>query len=86
MPDAIGRRIKRLREQRGLTLRALAAQAKVAVSSIAAVEVGTRSGDRLSAQTCRRLARALGVTVDYLIGVYEDEDDEAPAGRALAVG
>jgi transcriptional regulator with XRE-family HTH domain len=76
MSDAIGRRIKRLREQRGFTLRALAAKAGVALSSIAAVEIGTRSGDRLSAQTCRRLAQALGVTVDYLVGMYKDEEDE----------
>jgi transcriptional regulator with XRE-family HTH domain len=85
MADAIGRRIRRLREQRGLSLRALAKEAGVAVSAIAAVEVGTRSGDRLSAQTCRRLARALGVTIDYLVGVYENDDDPAPV-RLAAVG
>jgi transcriptional regulator with XRE-family HTH domain len=84
MPDAIGRRIKRLREQRGLTMRALAAQAGIAVSSIAAVETGTRSGERLSAQTCRRLANALGVTIDYLVGMHEDEKGSEQMATANA--
>jgi len=77
-PDAIGRRIKRLRTERDLTLRELAARAGITMSAIAAVETGARHGERLSALTCRRLAHALGVTLDYLIGPYDDEDDPTP--------
>ncbi len=76
MPDVIGKRIKRLRTARRLSLRALASLAQVPVSSISGVEVGTRSGRRLSAETCARLAKALGVTVDALVSL-DDEEDEA---------
>src|SRR5712691_9202372 len=42
MTDAVGKRIRRLREKQGLTLRALATKARVPTSSINAVEQGTR--------------------------------------------
>jgi len=84
MTDAVGRRIRRLREKQGLTLRALATKAGVPTSSINAVEMGTRTGARLSLETGKRLALALGVTLDYLAGVYEalardDETEDATA-------
>ena len=78
MTDAVGKRIRRLREKQGLTLRALAAKAGVPTSSINAVEMGTRTGARLSLETGKRLALALGVTLDYLAGIHEElaRDDE----------
>jgi transcriptional regulator with XRE-family HTH domain len=78
MPDAVGKRIRRLREKHGLTLRALAAKAGVPTSSINAVEQGTRAGARLSLETGKKLALALGVTLDYLSGMHEalGRDDE----------
>ena len=72
MPDAVGKRIRRLREKHGLTLRALAAKAGVPTSSINAVEQGTRAGARLSLETGKKLALALGVTLDYLSGMHEE--------------
>ena len=79
MTDAVGKRIRRLREKHGLTLRALAAKAGVPTSSINAVEQGTRTGARLSLETGKKLALALGVTLDYLSGMHEElgRDDEA---------
>ena len=71
MTDAVGTRIRRLREKHGLTLRALATRAGVPASSISAVEQGTRAGARLSLATGKKLALALGVTLDYLAGMYE---------------
>jgi transcriptional regulator with XRE-family HTH domain len=83
MPDAVGKRIRRLRDKHGLTLRALAAKAGVPTSSINAVEQGTRAGARLSLETGKKLALALGVTLDYLSGMHEelgrDDEDSAPA-------
>ena len=78
MTDAVGKRIRRLREKHGLTLRALAAKAGVPTSSINAVEQGTRTGARLSLETGKKLALALGVTLDYLSGMHEElgRDDE----------
>jgi hypothetical protein len=32
----------------------------------------------MSVDVAMRLARELGVTVDYLVGVYEDEDERPP--------
>jgi transcriptional regulator with XRE-family HTH domain len=81
MADSIANRIKRLRHEQGLSLRALAAKAGVPKTSISGVEVGTRSGENLTAATCRKLARAFGVTLDYLIGVHGEEDEEShPVG------
>ena len=86
MPDAVGKRIRRLRDKHGFTLRALAAKAGVPTSSINAVEQGTRAGARLSLETGKRLALALGVTLDYLSGMHEemgrDDEDRPPASIA----
>ncbi len=82
MTDAVGKRIRRLRQKHGLTLRALAAKAGVPTSSINAVEQGTRTGARLSLETGKKLALALGVTLDYLSGMHEelgrDDEDSTP--------
>jgi len=82
MTDAVGNRIRRLREKQGLTLRALAAKAGVPTSSINAVEQGTRTGARLSLETGKKLALAFGVTLDYLSGMHEelgrDDEDSTP--------
>jgi transcriptional regulator with XRE-family HTH domain len=81
MTDAVGKRIRRLRERQRLTLRALAAKAGVPTSSINAVEQGTRAGARLSLETGKKLALALGVTLDYLSGMHEalgQADEDAP--------
>jgi transcriptional regulator with XRE-family HTH domain len=86
MPDAIGRRLKRLRQARGLSLRALASLAGVSVSAINAVEVGTRAGLNLTAQTCTRLAKALGVTTDYLLCVDEGEESEPEPAELDLIG
>jgi transcriptional regulator with XRE-family HTH domain len=75
MADVIGRRIKRLRQARGLSLRALGKLAAVPVSSINSVELGKRAGSGLTAKTCVRLARALGITVDALVRMDEDEEE-----------
>ena len=87
MTDAVGKRIRRLREKQGLTLRALATKAGVPTSSINAVEQGTRAGARLSLETGKKLALAFGVTLDYLSGMHEElgqADEDAPAPESQA--
>jgi transcriptional regulator with XRE-family HTH domain len=79
MLDSVGERIQRLRRDRGLSLRQLAKQAGVPQSSLSAVETGARGGRNLTLDTGKRLAKALGVTLDYLAGMYEEEDQDAPA-------
>jgi transcriptional regulator with XRE-family HTH domain len=68
----LGQRVKRRRAELGLTQQQVATAAHVPQSLVAALESGKRSEVRSSA--LRRLARALGVTADWLIGMYEDED------------
>jgi transcriptional regulator with XRE-family HTH domain len=52
------------REQRGLTLRALAARTKLGASTLSEIETGATEG---SVRALRRIATALDVTVDDLI-------------------
>ena len=78
-------RLRRLRERRGLTQNGLAKQSGVAQPVIQRLEAGIREMDNLSVGVARRLARALGVSVDHLIGMYEDDAGELlPTVAALA--
>ncbi len=64
MSETLGERIRRLRQTKGYTLEVLAARAGVTNVSIHHWEAGSRSplADKLQA-----MARALGVSVDYLL-------------------
>jgi transcriptional regulator with XRE-family HTH domain len=78
--STMGERIVRIRERRGLTPTELSRRANVPLSTLSVVERGIRKGEGLSVATAKRLAEALGVSLDYLSGMYEDED----AGHELA--
>jgi transcriptional regulator with XRE-family HTH domain len=67
----IGDRIKLLRLKKGLSQRALARHAQVRHATLVELETGVRTETRTD--IARRLARVLGVTVDYLVGMYEEE-------------
>jgi XRE family transcriptional regulator, regulator of sulfur utilization len=75
MADHVGERLKRIRLARGLSVRALAQLAQIPPSTISEVERGARSGANLTLETGRRFARALGVSLDVIAGVYEDSSD-----------
>ena len=64
-------RLRRARELRGLSQSGLAGRAGMPPSSIAHFETGTR---KPSFDTLRRLANALEVTTDYLLGRVEDPE------------
>ena len=68
----IGERIAHLRRRKGLSQPELARQAGVPLSTLNYVERGIRKGEGLSVETIRRIARALGVSLDYLCGMYAD--------------
>jgi len=78
-PDNIGKRLKRLREMRGLTIRALAIQAGVPQSTISQVEAGRRAGAGLRLDTAKRISWALGVGLEALAGPYHEEEPAAPS-------
>ena len=61
-PESIGRRLRRLRLERGLSQRDLSSQG-VSYAYISRIEAGAR---RPSVKALRQLARKLGVSVEYL--------------------
>lgn len=80
-----GDRLQRLRLARGLSRRQLEIQAGIPHGIVSRLE---RSAQRAypSVPVAMRLARVLQVSVDYLIGMYEEEDGElSPTAPALAL-
>jgi transcriptional regulator with XRE-family HTH domain len=71
----LGDRIKARRGRLGLTQDQLARRAEVPRPRITELETNTRM--IVSSEVLRRLARALGCTADYLIGMYEEEGSES---------
>jgi transcriptional regulator with XRE-family HTH domain len=64
-PQRIGRVLKRLREQKGLSQAALAKRSGVAQGYISEVEAGEKKNPGI--ETLRKIARALGVPVTELL-------------------
>lgn len=71
--ETIGQRLKRLRLERGLSQRELAAQG-VSYAYISRIEAGTRQP---SVKALRTLARKLGITADYLETGRDIDDGDA---------
>ncbi|WP_062305898.1 helix-turn-helix domain-containing protein [Alicyclobacillus sendaiensis] len=69
---SLGQRLRRLREERGLTLAQVASAAGLSVSHLSAIENGTRRNP--SFHIVARIARVYGVPVDSLV------EDEAATG------
>jgi len=63
------KRIKSVREQKGLTQAQLASQAEITPAAISQIE----SGDRMpSTPILRRIASVLQVSIDYLLGATDE--------------
>ncbi|WP_426503827.1 helix-turn-helix domain-containing protein [Dactylosporangium sp. McL0621] len=71
MTEDVGPRLRRLREQRGVTLTALSADTGISVSTLSRLESG---GRRPTLELLVPLARAHGVTLDYLAGAAPTAD------------
>jgi transcriptional regulator with XRE-family HTH domain len=65
MPDTFGERLRKIREDKGLGQSELAHKAGLQPSAISHFESGRRSP---SFDNLKRLADALAVTIDYLLG------------------
>lgn len=74
--NTIGRRLKRLREQKELSQNALATYSGVGRSYIGQIEEGTSA--EIGASRLVALAKVLETSVDYLLG---QTADPRPAGR-----
>jgi transcriptional regulator with XRE-family HTH domain len=83
-PDIVGRRIRTLRKARGLTQAQLAKATGLPQSQISQIESGARPGSTIQLDAARRLAFALGVSLDAVAGVPTDvESETVPATEAL---
>jgi transcriptional regulator with XRE-family HTH domain len=82
-PDIIGRQLKRLRTQRGLSQAELAVRAGVSPDLIAKLEQGTRHSARLT--SLARLAQALGTPLSEMLDRRPRLDRAADAASLLAV-
>jgi transcriptional regulator with XRE-family HTH domain len=79
-PDIFLERLKAARTKRGLSQEGLAKLASLQASAISHFETGTR---KPSFDNLRRLADALAVTTDYLLGRVEKEQELAHSSDAL---
>ena len=75
----IGERLKSLRELKGLSQNELARRAGINRPTISELESGRQQD--VTVETARRLARALEVSLNMLVG--EDEEETQAADEAL---
>lgn len=68
----LGEKIQRLRRERGLTQTELAQRAGISQAIISRLERHRRGN--VNADVLKALAKALGCTTDYLVGMHEEED------------
>jgi transcriptional regulator with XRE-family HTH domain len=68
----LGRRLREVRERKGLSLRELAKQAGIWYATISELENHKRTA--MNTETAKALARGLGVSIDYLVGTFEEDE------------
>jgi transcriptional regulator with XRE-family HTH domain len=78
--DVFCARLKEHRERLGWNQSELARRSGVPSQVISRLESGTRTG--LTLDVARRLARALGVSLDALAGTWEDVAESSPPEAA----
>ena len=78
----IGEKIAARRKQLGWTQTELARKIGIASSRISEFENGIKTDCNLS--TAKRLARALGCSIDYLADTWDEEEQQAPAEAAAS--
>ncbi len=81
--DSIGERIRTARTLRGWSQKELARRASLHHVMLNRLEKGHKAG--VQAETIRRLAEALRVTSDYLLGLKDELEDEVSPLAATAV-
>src|SRR5438094_5006047 len=74
-PDQLGERLHALRRRHGQTLRELGTQAEVNYVTLSKIERGKMP--QVSADIVARVAVALGVSADYLLGLQEEAPSPA---------
>lgn len=69
--ETINQRIKRIRKARGFSQEALALAAGLPRPVLSGIECGRAKGENVTVGTIMKLAWALGVSIDMLVGVRE---------------
>ena len=70
---AIGKKVYRLRVARKLTQKELADRAGISQAIISRLETDDR--DNITSDVLKGLAKVLGCTTDYLVGMHEETED-----------
>jgi transcriptional regulator with XRE-family HTH domain len=73
----LGERIKAVRELRGWNQQELSRRAHVRQALISELESGKKADT--TGSVLARLARTLGVSIDYLVGLYNHDPNRSPA-------
>jgi transcriptional regulator with XRE-family HTH domain len=83
--ERFGERVRRFRESKGLSQRELAQKAGVTIPTLSYLESGRRAS--VSLESARRIADALNITLDRLVGdsVFGDPDVEEEESLAARV-
>ena len=76
----VGARLKEAREKRGWTQQELAKRAGIPYMTVYRLEAESHRTPRMD--IAKRLARTLGVTLDWLCGMYEDENSKREPAMA----
>ena len=77
----LGERLKQARERHGWSQRELARQAGVRHALISELETGKKT--ETMSGILKRLARTLGISVDYLIGTFEEDAEDERSSMGL---
>jgi transcriptional regulator with XRE-family HTH domain len=80
---AFGVRVEKMRTRRGLTTQELAEQTGISYQSLWRIERGQHKEPGVF--TAAKIARALGCSLDYLVGLYEENTDSEPFAAAGAL-
>jgi transcriptional regulator with XRE-family HTH domain len=76
MKYPVGQRVRKARRDQDLTQRELATRAGMNIVTISRLEHGT--SEQIYADTLGDLARALNVSADYLLGLSDTREVQAP--------
>ncbi|MEG2412892.1 MAG: helix-turn-helix transcriptional regulator [Clostridium sp.] len=81
MKSILGKNIKEIRENKGLTVNKLSQLAKVGQSTISQIETGNRQS--LRSETLEKIAKALGVTTNDLLSIDEGSYEISELSEAI---
>ena len=80
MAETLGARIRRTRQRYGMSQAELARRIKISGNSLNKIELGETPDPRAS--RIKAIAKALGVSTDYLLGCEDEESKVSPAAVA----